>query len=428
MIVGLPSMLRMLDLGLGLDRLAACPASDSAADELHREAARLRRRRSAPPGSCPSPSSKRDLNVNGPSKAPEPSAILPLPSFRLPLPLRAWRCASPSSSSLVVFDGSLAACGASASCSSSPPGSRSPTRRSSRSPCRRSSPSSTRRSRGPPRCSASTRSCSALALPARGAAAGAGRASARRRAGVRRRLARLRPGRLDRRRCWSLRGVQAVGGAGAAGRRVRAARRGRNRPPRLDGGGDLRLRRRAGARRRADQALDWRAIFLVQAPHRRRRGARGAGGRPRPRRPKRRRARPPRAARPGLSRSRWCPRPSSACCSCSCCCSSPAGRSRRWPPPRRSRCCRRPPSPPRASAARPATRAAAGRAARGGRGARARVAARRASLWWTVLPQLMAGAGLGLALPALAGELLPEDTPEQAAWLLSLRHAASPPR
>jgi hypothetical protein len=46
-----------------------------------------------------------------------------------------------------------------------------------------------------------------------------------------------------------------------------------------------------------------------------------------------------------------------------------------------------------------------------------------ASLWWTVLPQAMAGAGLGLALPALAGELLPEDTPEQAARLLSLRHA-----
>jgi uncharacterized membrane protein len=46
-----------------------------------------------------------------------------------------------------------------------------------------------------------------------------------------------------------------------------------------------------------------------------------------------------------------------------------------------------------------------------------------ADLWWTVVPQLLAGVGLGLALPALAGELLPEDTAEQSAWLLSLRHA-----
>ena len=46
-----------------------------------------------------------------------------------------------------------------------------------------------------------------------------------------------------------------------------------------------------------------------------------------------------------------------------------------------------------------------------------------ADLWWIVLPQAMAGAGLGLALPALAGELLPEETAEQAARLLSLRHA-----
>ena len=35
----------------------------------------------------------------------------------------------------------------------------------------------------------------------------------------------------------------------------------------------------------------------------------------------------------------------------------------------------------------------------------------------------MAGFGMGLALPALAGELLPENTPEQAARLLSVRHA-----
>jgi MFS transporter len=46
-----------------------------------------------------------------------------------------------------------------------------------------------------------------------------------------------------------------------------------------------------------------------------------------------------------------------------------------------------------------------------------------ASLWWTVLPQVMAGTGMGLALPALAGELLPERTPVQAARLLAARHA-----
>ena len=46
-----------------------------------------------------------------------------------------------------------------------------------------------------------------------------------------------------------------------------------------------------------------------------------------------------------------------------------------------------------------------------------------ASALWTVVPQLMAGAGMGMAVPALAGELLPERTRGQAAALLSLRHA-----
>jgi hypothetical protein len=46
-----------------------------------------------------------------------------------------------------------------------------------------------------------------------------------------------------------------------------------------------------------------------------------------------------------------------------------------------------------------------------------------ASALWTVVPQLMAGAGMGMAFPALAGELLPERTRGQAAVLLSLRHA-----
>ena len=42
---------------------------------------------------------------------------------------------------------------------------------------------------------------------------------------------------------------------------------------------------------------------------------------------------------------------------------------------------------------------------------------------WIVAPQLLAGLGMGMALPALAGELLPERTPRQAAGLLALRHA-----
>jgi hypothetical protein len=46
-----------------------------------------------------------------------------------------------------------------------------------------------------------------------------------------------------------------------------------------------------------------------------------------------------------------------------------------------------------------------------------------ATLWWTVPPLVMAGAGMGLALPALGGELLPERTPGEAARLLSWRHA-----
>ena len=44
------------------------------------------------------------------------------------------------------------------------------------------------------------------------------------------------------------------------------------------------------------------------------------------------------------------------------------------------------------------------------------------SAWWTVAPQVLAGAGMGLALPALAGELMPERTRADAARLLSIRH------
>jgi Major Facilitator Superfamily len=46
-----------------------------------------------------------------------------------------------------------------------------------------------------------------------------------------------------------------------------------------------------------------------------------------------------------------------------------------------------------------------------------------ASAWWTVIPQLLAGAGMGLALPALSGELIPERTRLDSAKLLSIRHA-----
>jgi MFS family permease len=46
-----------------------------------------------------------------------------------------------------------------------------------------------------------------------------------------------------------------------------------------------------------------------------------------------------------------------------------------------------------------------------------------ASAWWTVIPQVLAGAGMGLALPALSGELIPEHTRHDVARLLSIRHA-----
>jgi MFS family permease len=44
------------------------------------------------------------------------------------------------------------------------------------------------------------------------------------------------------------------------------------------------------------------------------------------------------------------------------------------------------------------------------------------SLWWVVGPEAIAGVGMGMALPALAGELLPERTVRQATALLCTRH------
>ena len=41
---------------------------------------------------------------------------------------------------------------------------------------------------------------------------------------------------------------------------------------------------------------------------------------------------------------------------------------------------------------------------------------------YTVVPQVLAGAGMGLALPAYAGELLPERTSTDAAYGLLARH------
>jgi MFS family permease len=45
------------------------------------------------------------------------------------------------------------------------------------------------------------------------------------------------------------------------------------------------------------------------------------------------------------------------------------------------------------------------------------------SLWWTIPPQVVAGLGMGLALTALGGGLLPERTPRDAALLMTIRYA-----
>ena len=46
-----------------------------------------------------------------------------------------------------------------------------------------------------------------------------------------------------------------------------------------------------------------------------------------------------------------------------------------------------------------------------------------ASVIWTILPQLVVGIGMGLALGALAGELLPDRDGHESARLLTMRHA-----
>jgi predicted MFS family arabinose efflux permease len=68
------------------------------------------------------------------------------------------------------------------------------------------------------------------------------------------------------------------------------------------------------------------------------------------------------------------------------------------------------------------TRACAGAALVGG-GVLALAWLPTANLLWTVVPQGLAGVGMGLALTALGGDLLPERTPHDAARLLAIRHA-----
>ena len=45
-----------------------------------------------------------------------------------------------------------------------------------------------------------------------------------------------------------------------------------------------------------------------------------------------------------------------------------------------------------------------------------------ASVAWTLLPQLLAGVGMGLALTSLVGPLIPERTPADTAFVLAIRH------
>lgn len=69
----------------------------------------------------------------------------------------------------------------------------------------------------------------------------------------------------------------------------------------------------------------------------------------------------------------------------------------------------------------PRTRAAVGSLLVGG-GVLALAWLPSASVAWTFVPQMLAGAGMGMALPAFAGELLPERTAHDAAGLLTVRH------
>ena len=220
------------------------------------------------------------------------------------------------------------------------------------------------------------------------------------------------------------RALRAGGRRGRGARHgLRPARRRRARAAAVAGRRRVRHRARAGARRRADRGL--RLARDLRLP--------GAGGARRARSPcssgPRTRPPSPRPSAPSASpcarrwRSRWSrPRwpPSSSCSSC---CSSRAGTS--------ARCSAAaavtviPLGGARRRAHRAATRARArprGCALVGGGVSRWR-GCPSASLWWTVIPQALAGVGMGLSLTALGGDLLPERTPRDAARLLAVRHA-----
>jgi hypothetical protein len=72
--------------------------------------------------------------------------------------------------------------------------------------------------------------------------------------------------------------------------------------------------------------------------------------------------------------------------------------------------------------ARPRKRAIAGSLLVGG-GVLALAWLPSAAVAWTIPPQALAGIGMGMALPAFAGELLPERGSRDAARLLTVRHA-----
>src|SRR5262249_30180353 len=82
-IFGAPSTISSFTVAVVLTRLAGLPDrsrfADSAMEKQPASAAPM-----SSSGFVPVPSSKRDKNENGPSNAPLPSFMFPLPSFKLP--------------------------------------------------------------------------------------------------------------------------------------------------------------------------------------------------------------------------------------------------------------------------------------------------------------------------------------------------------